>query len=97
MRNIRQQCTYNKVHSATTSIEIMKVMVADDVSGGIRKAKSPSGMANTVEEGLSYLSALADSHHGDQATYGEAYATTSDSESSAEKSTRRHGKREGRW
>ena len=67
MRNIRQQCTYNKVHSATTSIKIMKVLVAADEARDIRKAKLPSGMANTVEEGLSYLGALVDSQHGDQA------------------------------
>ena len=45
-------------------------------------------MANAVEEGLNYLGALVDSPRGDQSTYGEAYATTSDSESSAEKSTK---------
>ena len=55
-------------------------MEAADKACDIRKVKSPSGMANAVEEGLSYLGALVDSQHGDQATYGEAYATTSDSE-----------------
>ena len=45
-------------------------------------------MANTVEEGLNYLGALVDSSHGDQSTYGDVYAATSDSESYAEKSTK---------
>ena len=64
MRNILQQYTYNKVHSVTTCIEIMKVLVAADETCDIRKAKSPSGMANAVEEGLSYLGALVDSQYG---------------------------------
>ena len=61
------------------------------------KAKSPSGIANAFEEGLNYLGALVDSPRGDQSTYGEAYATTSDSELSADKSTKyRRAKRTSR-
>ena len=88
MRSIRREFTYNKVHDAASCFDIMKFLAAADEARDLRKAKSPSGMANAVEEGLSYLGALVDSQHGEQSTYGEAYATTSDSESSAEKSTK---------
>ena len=57
MRHFRQQYTYNKVHSATTCIDIMKVLAAAGEARDTRKVKSPSGMANAVEEGLSYLGA----------------------------------------
>jgi hypothetical protein len=85
MQSIRREFTYNKVHDASSCLNIMKFLVAADEARDLRKAKWPSGMANAVEEGLNYLGALVDSQHGDQSTYGEAYATTSDSESSAEK------------
>ena len=86
------KCT---AHSAATCVESMKVVVATGKAHNIRKEKLTSGMANVIEEGLIYLGALVNSHHGDQATHGEAYVTTSDSESLAEKLTRRHEKREG--
>ena len=76
----------------------MKVLATADEARNIQKEKLPSGIANAVEDGLNYLGALVDSHHGYQLTYGEAYATTSDSESSVEKttkSTHRREKREG--
>ena len=41
----------------------MKFLAAADEARDLRKAKSPSGMANAVEEGLNYLGALVDSHH----------------------------------
>ena len=88
MRSIRRDFTYNKVHNAASCFEIMKFLAAADEAHDLCKEKSPSGMANAVEEGLNYLGALVDSHHGDQSTNVEAYATTSDSESSAEKSTK---------
>ena len=66
----------------------MKFLAAADEARDLRKAKSPSGMTNAVEEGLNYIDALVDSSHRDQSTYGDAYAATSDSESSAEKSTK---------
>ena len=99
IRSICQKITYNKVHDAATCAEIMKVLAAANKFCDIHKEKSPNGMANAVEKGLNYLGALVDSQHGDQPTYVEAYATTSDSESSVEKSTKsthRRGKRKGR-
>ena len=68
----------------------MKVIAAADEAHDIRKAKSPSGMVNAVEEALNYLGALVDSHHGDQATHGEAYATTSDSDRLRRSQRKRH-------
>ena len=99
MRSIRRLYTYNKVHYAASCFKIMKFLAAADEARDIRKAKSPSGMANAAEEGLNYLGALVDSQHRDHSTYGEAYATTSDSESSAEiltKSAYRRTKRTSR-
>ena len=87
MRKIRAEYPYNKVHSATTFTAIMKRLAAADEARDLRKAKSPSGMANAVEEGLNYLGALV-SQNEETSTYGEAYAATSDSESSYEKSVR---------
>jgi hypothetical protein len=72
MQTTRQKYTYNKVHTATTCIEIMKALSKADEARGIQKAKSPSVMMNAVEEGLNYLGALVDSQHGDQSTYGKA-------------------------
>ena len=83
MQNICGQYTYNKVYSATTCIDIMNVLAAADESQDIIKAKSSSGMVNMVEEELGYIGALVESQHGDQATHDEAYATTSDIETSA--------------
>ena len=60
MRNIRKQYTYNKVHTTATCAEIIKILAAADEARDIRKAKSPGGMANSVEEGLNYLRALVD-------------------------------------
>ena len=88
MRSIRREFTYNKVHDASSCFDIIKFLAAADAARDIRKAKSPSGMANAVEEGLNYLGALVDSQHGDQSTYDEAYTTTSDSKLSTEKSTK---------
>ena len=83
MRNIRKQYTYNKVHTTATCAKIMKILAAADEARDIRNAKSPSGMVNADDEGLNYLGALVNSQHEDQSTYGEAYATTCDSESLA--------------
>ena len=52
IQSIRQKITYNKVHDATTCAEIMKLLAAADEALDIGKAKSPSGMANAIEEGL---------------------------------------------
>ena len=78
MRSIRCEFTYNKVHDASSCFDIMKFLAAADEARDIHKAKSHSVMANAVEESVKYLGALVDSQHGDQSTYGEAYATTSD-------------------
>ena len=88
MQSIHREFTYNKVHDASSCFDIMKFLAVADEARDLRKAKSTSGMANTAEEGLNYLGALVDSPRGEQSTYGEAYATTSDSESSAKKSTK---------
>ena len=88
MQFIRREFTYNKVHDASSCFDIMKFLAAVNEARNLRKAKSPSGMENAVKEVLNSLGALVDSQHGDQSTYGEAYATTSYSESSAEKSTK---------
>ena len=65
----------------------MKYLAAADEERDLRKAKSPSGIANAVEEELNYLGALV-SQNEDTSTYGEAYTATSDLESSCEKSVR---------
>jgi len=51
-----------------------------------RKAKSPSGMANAVEEGLNYLGALVGIAEDEYETYGNTYATETGSNSSPERS-----------
>ena len=71
MCNIRQQYTYNKVNIVKPCVKIIKVLATADEARNIRKANSPSGMVNAVEEGLNYLGALLDFHHGDQSTYEE--------------------------
>jgi len=63
----------------------MKGLAAADKACYLQKAKSPSGMVNAVEEGLNYLGDLV-SQNEETSTFGEAYAKTSDSESSCEKS-----------
>jgi hypothetical protein len=88
MRSIRRDFTYNKVHDASSCFDIMKFLAAANEARDLHKAKSPSGMTNAAKEGLNYVGALVNSQHGDQSTYGEAYATTSDSEVSNEKSTK---------
>jgi hypothetical protein len=96
MRAICRQHTFNKVHLAAMCIEIMKVLDAADKACDICKAKSPSGMANAVEEGLNYLGALVDSQHVGHYVPGKAYATMSDIESPADKSTKLTHRR-GKW
>ena len=90
MRSIRREFTYNKVHDTSSCFNIMKFLAVVDEARDLRKATLPSGMTNAAEEGLNYLGALVDSPRGDKSTYGKAYATTSDSESSAEKSKNYH-------
>jgi len=87
MRKIRADYPYNKVHTPATFGAIMKHLAAADEARDLQKAKSPSGMANAVEEGLNYLGALV-SQNEETSTYGEAYTATSDSESSYKKSVR---------
>ena len=85
MCKIRADYPYNKQHTPQTFTAIMKHLAAANEACDLRKAKSPGGMANAVEEGLNYLGALV-SQNEETSTYGEAYAATSDSESSYEKS-----------
>ena len=66
----------------------MQHLAAADEARDVRKAKSHSDMANAVKEGLNYLGALVGSQQEEAGGYGEAYATTSDSESSIERSVR---------
>ena len=98
MRNFREKYPYNKVHTAVTRAEIMKHLAEADETRDIRKAKSTSGMANAVEEGLNYLSVLVGSQSEDHSSYGEAYVTSMDIDLSTERSahSRRHRKKDRR-
>ena len=87
MRKICADYPYNKVHTPTTFTAIMRYLAVANEARDLRKAKSPSGMANAVEEGLNCLGALV-SQTDKTSVYGEAYAATPDSDSSYEKFVR---------
>jgi len=88
LRIIRAEFPYNIAHDAASCAKIMCHLAAADEAHDMRKSKLHSGMANSAEEGLNYLGALVGSHQEEASGYGEAYATTSDSESSIERSVR---------
>ena len=61
MRTVRKTYPYIEVHTSATCTVIMKHLADADKALDIRKAKSPGGMANAVEEGLNYLGGLVGS------------------------------------
>ena len=67
----------------------MKYIVEAVEACDMRKAKSPAGMANAVEEGLNYLDELVGTADDEYEPCGKAYATATDSDSSPERACSR--------
>ena len=72
LQNIRQQYPYNTVYNATSCTILMKELGVADEARDRRKAKSPGGMANAVENSMSILHGLVNyDNTGDSQLHGE--------------------------
>ena len=95
MHTIRRQYAYNAVHNARSVVTILAVVAAADQNCNIHDAPAPNNigprsLAHAVDLNLLYLNVLVNDMIDDETkTYGNAYAATLNSESSADKPHRR--------
>ena len=82
---------YDTVHDSRYVTTILKELDVADQNHNMRDAPAhndigPHSLANAVDLNVSYLNVLVNAEtNDDTTTYGNAYATTSDSKSSVEK------------
>lgn len=92
MYTICRQYACDAVHDASSVVIILTELAAADQNHNMRYAPAPNNinprsLAHAVDMNVSYLNALVNAETYDKATtYGDTYASTSDSVSSAEKS-----------
>ena len=92
MHTIRHQYAYDAVHNTTSVVSILTKLAAVDQNRNMCNVPAstdigPCSSANAVDANLLYINMLVDTNmDNDTTTYGDTYVTTSNSESSAEKS-----------